>query len=194
RRITKYEHARLVALVSGSDTYAGFGRADLVIEAVFEDLQVKQQVLREVEAVTPGEAVFASNTSTIPIGRIAEAAQRPERVIGMHFFSPVARMPLLEVIPAARTGPRTISTAVAFGDRFVPEPAFALLVKDGRLGRKVGKGFYKYAKGKKHGVDPTAYALVGVHPNGGIRPAEIIQRLVLATLNEAARAVGEGVV
>ncbi len=273
RRITKYEHARLIALVAGSDTYAGFGRADLVIEAVFEDLQVKQQVLREVEAVTPGEAVFASNTSTIPIGRIAEAAQRPERVIGMHFFSPVARMPLLEVIPAVRTAPRTISTAVAFGrrmgktaivvkdtpgfwinrilapymneaghlllagvaieeidrlmvqwgfpvgpitlldevgldvaqkasgvlhaafgDRLVPAPAFALLVKNGRLGRKAGKGFYKYAKGKKHGVDPAAYALVGVHPNGGIRPAEIIQRLVLATLNEAARAVGEEVV
>src|SRR5438132_3811544 len=83
RRLTKYEHARLVALLSGADTYAGFGRADLVIEAVFEDLTVKRQVLREVEAVTPERAVFASNTSTIPIGRIAEAAQRPEQVIGM---------------------------------------------------------------------------------------------------------------
>ena len=273
RRITKYEHTRLIALVSGSDSYAGFGRADLVIEAVFEDLQVKQQVLREVEAATPEHAVFASNTSTIPITRIAEAAQRPERVIGMHFFSPVARMPLLEVIPGAHTTPGTVSTAVAFGrrmgktaivvkdtpgfwinrilapymneaghillegvaieeidrlmvqwgfpvgpitlldevgldvaqkasgvlhaafgDRLVPAPVFALLVKDGRLGRKAGKGFYKYANGKKRGVDPAAYALVGVHPNGGVRPAEILQRVVLTMLNEAARAVGEGVV
>jgi len=273
RRITKYEHTRLIALVSGSDSYAGFGRADLVIEAVFEDLQVKQQVLREVEAATPEHAVFASNTSTIPITRIAEAAQRPERVIGMHFFSPVARMPLLEVIPGARTTPGTVSTAVAFGrrmgktaivvkdtpgfwinrilapymneaghillegvaieeidrlmvqwgfpvgpitlldevgldvaqkasgvlhaafgDRLVPAPVFALLVKDGRLGRKAGKGFYKYANGKNRGVDPAAYALVGVHPNGGVRPAEILQRVVLTMLNEAARAVGEGVV
>jgi 3-hydroxyacyl-CoA dehydrogenase/enoyl-CoA hydratase/3-hydroxybutyryl-CoA epimerase len=273
RSITKFEHIRLIALVSGGDSYAGFGRADLVIEAVFEDLQVKQQVLREVEAATPEHAVFASNTSTIPITRIAEAAQRPERVIGMHFFSPVARMPLLEVIPGARTAPDTVRTAAAFGrrmgktvivakdtpgfwinrilapymneagslllvgvaieeidrlmvqwgfpvgpitlldevgldvaqkasgvlhdafgDRLVPAPAFALLVKDGRLGRKAGKGFYKYANGKKRGVDPAAYALVGVHPNGGIRPAEILQRLVLTMLNEAARAVGEGVV
>jgi 3-hydroxyacyl-CoA dehydrogenase/enoyl-CoA hydratase/3-hydroxybutyryl-CoA epimerase len=273
RSITKFEHIRLIALVSGGDSYAGFGRADLVIEAVFEDLQVKQQVLREVEAATPEHAVFASNTSTIPITRIAEAAQRPERVIGMHFFSPVARMPLLEVIPGARTAPETVRTAAAFGrrmgktvivakdtpgfwinrilapymneagnlllagvaieeidrlmvqwgfpvgpitlldevgldvaqkasgvlhdafgDRLVPAPAFALLVKDGRLGRKTGRGFYKYANGKKRGVDPAAYALVGVHPNGGIRPAEILQRLVLTMLNEAARAVGEGVV
>jgi len=273
RSITKFEHIRLIALVSGGDSYAGFGRADLVIEAVFEDLQVKQQVLREVEAAIPEHAVFASNTSTIPITRIAEAAQRPERVIGMHFFSPVARMPLLEVIPGARTAPDTVRTAAAFGrrmgktvivakdtpgfwinrilapymneagslllvgvaieeidrlmvqwgfpvgpitlldevgldvaqkasgvlhdafgDRLVPAPAFALLVKDGRLGRKVGRGFYKYANGKKRGVDPAAYTLVGVHPNGGIRPAEILQRLVLTMLNEAARAVGEGVV
>src|SRR5207247_8567170 len=89
RRIAKYEYARLAALLSGGDGYAGFGRADLVIEAVFEDLGVKQQVLREVEAAARDDAVFASNTSTIAIARIAEAASRPERVIGMHFFSPV---------------------------------------------------------------------------------------------------------
>src|SRR5205814_10560005 len=83
RRITPYEHARLVALLSGGDRYAGFGRAELVIEAVFEDLQVKQQVLREVETAAARDTVFASNTSTIPIHRIAEAASRPEQVVGM---------------------------------------------------------------------------------------------------------------
>jgi len=76
RRITKYEHARLVALLSGGDDYAGFGRSDLVIEAVFEDLTVKQQVLCEVEQATHEHAAFASNTSTIPIHRIAEPARR----------------------------------------------------------------------------------------------------------------------
>ncbi|HEV8305349.1 MAG TPA: fatty acid oxidation complex subunit alpha FadJ [Gemmatimonadales bacterium] len=273
RRITKYEHARLVALLSGGDGYAGFGRADLVIEAVFEDLAVKQQVLKEVEGATRETAVFASNTSTIPITRIAEAATRPERVIGMHFFSPVAKMPLLEVIPAARTAPGAVSTAVAFGrrmgktvivvkdspgfwvnrilapyageighllaegasveeidemavrfgfpvgpvtlldevgldvaekvahvmaaaygDRLQPSNGVAALVKAGRLGRKSGRGFYVYRGGRKRGVDGGVYELLGVHPNGGPRPAEILQRLVLGMLNEAARAVGEGVV
>jgi len=68
------------------------------------------------------------------------------------------------------------------------------MVKSGRLGRKAGKGFYKYAAGKKGAVDAGAYELIGVHPNGGPRPAEIIQRLVLMMLNEAARAVAEGIV
>jgi 3-hydroxyacyl-CoA dehydrogenase/enoyl-CoA hydratase/3-hydroxybutyryl-CoA epimerase len=117
RSATRLEAGRQFALVSGGIDYAGFRRADLVIEAVFEDLAVKQAVLREVEAATRPECVFASNTSTIPIGRIAEASARPEKVIGMHFFSPVHRMPLLEVIAAERTAPRTIVTAVAFGRR-----------------------------------------------------------------------------
>ncbi len=275
RRITKFEYARLVALLSGGDTYAGFGRAELTIEAVFEELGVKQQVLREVEAVIPPTGVFASNTSTIPITRIAEAAHAPERVIGMHFFSPVAKMPLLEVIPGARTAPQTISTAAAFGRRMgktvivvqdspgfwvnrilapyaneighllaegasiedidslavrfgfpvgpvtlldevgldvalkvaavmqeaygdhilpAPGPGVAALVKEGRLGRKSGRGFYLYKGGKKRDVDQSVYELLGVHPNGGPRPAEILQRLLLGMVNEAARALGEGVV
>ena len=275
RRFTKYEYARLVALLSGGDTYAGFGRAELTIEAVFEELGVKQQVLREVEAVLPPDGVFASNTSTIPITRIAEAARAPERVIGMHFFSPVAKMPLVEVIPGARTEPQTVSTTVAFGRRMgktvivvkdspgfwvnrilapygnevghllaegasiedidsmavrfgfpvgpvtlldevgldvavkvagvmqeaygdhiipVQGPGVAAMVKEGRLGRKSGRGFYFYKGGKKRGVDESVYSLLGVHPNGGPRPAEILQRLVLGMVNEAARALGEGVV
>ena len=273
RRITQYEHARLVALLSGGDSYAGFWRAELTIEAVFEELSVKQQVLREFEGAVPDGAAFASNTSTIPITSIAEAARVPERVIGMHFFSPVAKMPLLEVIPGERTAPGVVSTAVgfgrrmgktvivvkdspgfwvnrilapyaneighlmaegasietidgmavrfgfpvgpvtlldevgldvaekvahvmlaAYGDRLQPTAGVAALVKAGRLGRKSGRGFYEYSGGKKRGVDASAYELLGVHPNGGPRPAEVLQRLVLGILNEAARAVGEGVV
>src|SRR5438093_10420442 len=68
------------------------------------------------------------------------------------------------------------------------------MVKSGRLGRKAGKGFYKYAGGKKGSVDPAVYEVIGAHPNGGPRPAGIIQRLVLVMLNEAARAGGEGIV
>jgi 3-hydroxyacyl-CoA dehydrogenase / enoyl-CoA hydratase / 3-hydroxybutyryl-CoA epimerase len=117
RSATKLEGARQLALLSGGADYAGFRRADIVVEAVFEDLAVKQAVLREVEAATRPDCVFASNTSTIPIARIAEASAHPETVVGMHFFSPVHKMPLLEVIAAERTAPQTVVTAVAFGRR-----------------------------------------------------------------------------
>ena len=117
RRLTRPQFERLRALLSGGADYSGFGRADLVIEAVYEELEVKRQVLAEVEAVTRPEAIFASNTSTIPIGEIAAGAARPERVLGMHFFSPVEKMPLLEVIPTEATSPEAIVTAVRFGRR-----------------------------------------------------------------------------
>jgi 3-hydroxyacyl-CoA dehydrogenase/enoyl-CoA hydratase/3-hydroxybutyryl-CoA epimerase len=115
RRITKQEYERQSALLSGSGDWHGFERADLVIEAVFEDLAVKRTVMAEVEAVVRPEAVVASNTSTIPIASIAEGARHPERMLGMHFFSPVERMPLLEVIPTGITSPEAIATAVRFG-------------------------------------------------------------------------------
>ncbi len=115
RRLTRPQHQRLGALLSGTADYSGFTRADLVIEAVFEDLDVKRRVLAEVEREIRPEAIFATNTSTIPIRDIAAGAARPERVIGMHFFSPVERMPLLEIIPAEATDARTIVSAVRFG-------------------------------------------------------------------------------
>jgi 3-hydroxyacyl-CoA dehydrogenase/enoyl-CoA hydratase/3-hydroxybutyryl-CoA epimerase len=115
RRLTRPQHQRLAALLSGTADYSGFTRADLVIEAVFEDLDVKRRVLAEVEREIRPEAVFATNTSTIPIRDIAAGAARPERVIGMHFFSPVERMPLLEIIPSDATDSRTVVSAVRFG-------------------------------------------------------------------------------
>jgi 3-hydroxyacyl-CoA dehydrogenase/enoyl-CoA hydratase/3-hydroxybutyryl-CoA epimerase len=117
RRLTRSQYDRLSALLSGSAGYAGFSRADLVIEAVFEELETKRQVLAEIEAQVRPEAIFATNTSTIPIHQISARARHPERVLGMHFFSPVERMPLLEVIPTEATSPDTIVTAVRFGRR-----------------------------------------------------------------------------
>ena len=115
RRLTRPEHQRRIALLSGTTDYSGFGSADLIIEAVFEDLEVKRQVLAEVETAVQPDAIFATNTSTIPIADIAANASRPERVLGMHFFSPVEKMPLLEIIPTDRTSPEALVTAVRFG-------------------------------------------------------------------------------
>ncbi len=273
RSITRQEGRRRMELLSGGVDYSGFRRADLVIEAVFEDLQVKRAVLRDVEALAHAESIFASNTSTIPIARIAEASRHPETVIGMHFFSPVHRMPLLEVIPSDRTAPETTVTAVAFGRRmgktaivvrdrpgffinrilapYVAEaghllkegatieevdgamvewgfpvgpitlldevgldvavkvaavmseafgegmkPAIALdrLVAAGALGRKNGRGFYRYENGRKGGVDESVYGTLGLSRGPGVGAFHVKHRLTMAMLNEAARALAEQVV
>jgi len=132
RQITKVEYSDLMSLLGGTADYSGFGNVDLVIEAVFEDLNVKHQVLRETEAEIRPSAIFASNTSTIPIARIAEVSQRPERVLGMHFFSPVHKMPLLEVITTDSTDPDVTASAVAYGKKLGKT---VIVVRD-------GPGFY----------------------------------------------------
>jgi len=273
RRYHRREGARRLALVSGGTDFSGFRHADLVIEAVFEDLEVKRTVLRDVEAVATPECIFASNTSTIPIARIAEASHHPGTVIGMHFFSPVHRMPLLEIIVTGQTAPKTIVTAVAFGrkmgktvivvqdrpgffinrilspymnetghllvegtpiealdramtrygfpvgpvtlmdevgldvavkaggvmlealgERLTPAIRLDALVKAGRLGRKNGSGFFRYEKGKKVGVDEAVYGILGLTKGTGPGDAAITERLSLAMLNEAVRALEEGVI
>jgi 3-hydroxyacyl-CoA dehydrogenase/enoyl-CoA hydratase/3-hydroxybutyryl-CoA epimerase len=117
RHVTRQEYEDQLSLVAGTVSYEGFHGVPLVIEAVFEDVAVKHKVLREVEPLLHRDAIFATNTSTIPIAEIAAAAARPERVIGMHFFSPVHRMPLLEVVVTPHTAPDVVTTAVAFGRR-----------------------------------------------------------------------------
>lgn len=105
---------------------------DLVIEAVFEEIELKRRVLSEVEARVRDEAVFASNTSAIPIADIAAGARCPERVLGMHYFSPVPKMPLLEVIAAEKTAGWAVETARAFG---ISQGKTVIVVRD-------GPGFY----------------------------------------------------
>jgi len=117
KRLTRQQFDDQLVLVSGTTDYSGFRDADIVIEAVFEDIAVKHQVIRETEKVIGERAIFASNTSTIPIGRLAQASARPDRVIGMHFFSPVHKMPLLEVIVHAGTAPEVVATVVAYGKK-----------------------------------------------------------------------------
>ncbi|MCO7253317.1 fatty acid oxidation complex subunit alpha FadJ [Dickeya oryzae] len=113
RRITPAEQRRQMSLLSGGTDYRGFEHVDVVVEAVFEDIALKQQMVRDIEAVTPPHTVFATNTSSLPIHQIAAGASRPEQVIGLHYFSPVDKMPLVEVIPHAGTDDSTLATTVA---------------------------------------------------------------------------------
>jgi len=114
---------------TNTDDLAG---ADLVVEAVFEDLDLKRRIVAEVEELIAPDAVFASNTSALPIATIAEGARHPERILGMHYFSPVPKMPLLEIVVAEATAGWATATAKAYG---AAQGKTCIVVKD-------GPGFY----------------------------------------------------
>lgn len=273
KRIDKYEHARRTALLSGSPALADLAHRDLIVEAVFEDLEVKRQVIEDLEALVDERCIIASNTSTIPIGRLQTRARQPERIIGMHFFSPVERMPLVELIRGPSTAPWTVAAAArfgqrlgktvvvvndspgfwvnrilapyineagwlveegvevaeideamaslgfpvgplslvdevgldvsakaaavlhaAFGDRLAPAPVIRRLKDDGRLGRKSGRGFYRYSHGKRKVVDQLPRVPGREAKANAVPRHDLSRRPFLALLNEAARAAAEGVV
>lgn len=275
RRATPVERDAVLARVAGGTGLAGLAHADVVVEAVFEDLALKRKVLADVEAKAPG-ALFATNTSSLPVADIAAEAARPGDVVGMHYFSPVQKMPLLEVVRGPATSAEAVATAVAlgrrqgktvivvkdgpgfyttrilapylneaahavaegvaidrldralvaagfpvgpvqlmdevgidvgahvtevleaaFGARMKGPKAFAALARDDRKGRKNGRGFYLYEHGTTKGtrkVDDTIYAVLGVAPTSREPDEVLVERLVLAFVNEALRCLGEGIV
>jgi len=288
RFLLNSEMQKQLSMITGSVEYTGFKGLDIVVEAVFEDLSLKQSMVAEVEANCHKNTIFASNTSSLPIGNIAAKAERPENVIGLHYFSPVDKMPLVEIIPHEKTSDKTISNTVAFakkqgktpivvkdkagfyvnrilapymneaailllsgepidkidkalvkfgfpvgpmqlldevgidvgakigpilqadlGERFAAPAAFDKLLADGRLGKKVKKGFYQYQKqsplqtlintfkGIKAGqkqVDESIYTLLNIQAAGNLSATEISKRCTYMMLNEAARCVDEGIV
>jgi 3-hydroxyacyl-CoA dehydrogenase/enoyl-CoA hydratase/carnithine racemase len=126
-RISPDEANRLTALVSGSLDKAVFSDADFVIEAVFEELSVKQQVFAEVEDHVSAECVLATNTSSLSVTDMAAKLRHPARVVGFHFFNPVAVLPLLEIVRGERTDDATLATAFAVGKQLKKS---SVLVKD----------------------------------------------------------------
>ncbi|MEW6989482.1 fatty acid oxidation complex subunit alpha FadJ [Colwelliaceae bacterium 6441] len=272
RFMKKSEMQKQMAMITGTTDYTGFKDVDVVIEAVFEDLALKQNMVADIESNCKASTIFASNTSSLPIGQIAELAQRPENVIGLHYFSPVDKMPLAEIIAHEKTSDQTISTTVALakkqgktpivvkdkagfyvnrilapymneaaqlllagepvekldkalvkfgfpvgpmqlldevgidigakigpilqaelGERFASPEAFNKLIADGRLGKKVKKGFYQY-NSKKKLVDETIYPLLGISKNEKLTSDEISLRCVYMMLNEAVRCLDEGII
>lgn len=272
RILSKAELQLAMNRITGTTDYTGMRHTDIVIEAVFEDLALKQSMVADIERECREQTIFASNTSSLPIAQIAENAARPENVIGLHYFSPVEKMPLVEIIPHEGTSEETIARTVNFarkqgktpivvkdkagfyvnrilapyvneaanlllagepiekidqalvefgfpvgplalldevgvdigskiapilekelGDRFKAPDAFARMIDSKRLGRKTGKGFYKYeSKGKK--VDESVYDLLGITPAPRLNKQEIASRCVAQMLNEAARCLDEGII
>jgi 3-hydroxyacyl-CoA dehydrogenase / enoyl-CoA hydratase / 3-hydroxybutyryl-CoA epimerase len=274
RRMTRGEMQRKLARITGTTDWSGFQRCDAVVEAVVENLNIKRQVLAEFESVEKPGAIFATNTSTIPITDIAAEAKHPENVVGMHFFNPVDRMPLVEVIRGAKTSDQAMATIAAFARKmgktvvycndgpgfvvnrilgpYMNESGFLLeegnsiesidkamldfgmpmgpltlldevgidvaakvavilgdafgermtqrsgvvekLYKDGRYGKKNGKGVYVYKDGKRQGPDPMVYKLIGVHAPKPADARAVVERMILAMINEAALILDEKIV
>lgn len=262
------------ALLHGTLTYEKFDDVDLVIEAVVERMPVKQQVLRECEERIPPEAVFTTNTSSLSVSALASAARHPERVVGLHFFNPVHRMPLVEVVRSEVTSEEAMATAFgfvldmgktpvlvadgpgflvnrllapylneagflleegatideidrallefgmpmgpcrlldevgfdvaehvghelesAFGERMAGSPLLGVLREEGRLGKKNGRGFYRYERGREKGADPEVARMLSRRFGAkGPGAEEIRRRCLYPMVNEAAYALADGVV
>ncbi|SDO87735.1 3-hydroxyacyl-CoA dehydrogenase [Pedococcus dokdonensis] len=157
---------RLKALVTGATSKDGFADADFVIEAVFEEMSVKKQVWAEIEAIVSPECVLATNTSSLSITEMAAELQHPERVVGFHFFNPVAVMPLLEIIKGERTDDATLATAFATGKGLKKT---TILVKDSPsfiVNRLLGRFMGEVAKVVDEGtpIEVADRAFAGLAP------------------------------
>ncbi|MCY9845630.1 fatty acid oxidation complex subunit alpha FadJ [Vibrio caribbeanicus] len=127
RIISKAQLQSQMLQLSGGVDFTRFKHTDIVIEAVFEDLELKQTMVSDVEQNAKPTTIFATNTSSLPIKQIAEKAARPENVVGLHYFSPVEKMPLVEVIPHEGTSAETVATVVEFARKQGKTP---IVVKD----------------------------------------------------------------
>ena len=153
-RGTHEAKAEMLARITPTTDYALLKGCDLVIEAVFEDRSIKADVTRKAEAVLDKRAVFASNTSTLPITGLAEASERPKNFIGLHFFSPVDKMPLVEIIKGKKTSAETLAKAFDFVQQIKKTP---IVVNDSR-------GFYTSRCFATYPMEGMTLLAEGQHP------------------------------
>lgn len=130
KKLTEEKKAEVLSRITATTDYAALNGCDLIVEAVFEDPKVKADVTAKAEAVIPADAIFATNTSTLPISELAKASARPDQFIGIHFFSPVDKMALVEIIRGRQTGERAVAKALDFVRQIRKTP---IVVNDARF-------------------------------------------------------------
>ncbi len=149
KKMTSERMAKVISQITPTLSYADFGATNFVVEAVVENEKVKKSVLLDVEKAVGPDAVLASNTSTISITKLAEGLARPEKFCGMHFFNPVHRMPLVEIIRGAKSSPETIATAVNYANQMGKTP----IVVNDCAGFLVNRILFPYFKGFVHLIE-----------------------------------------
>ncbi len=178
-KLTAEKAEAMLARIQTTDTYADLAGADLVIEAVFEDRDIKATVTKKTEAVIPESAIFASNTSTLPISGLAEASKRPEQFIGIHFFSPVDKMPLIEVILGEKTGDKATAVALDYIQQLRKTP---IVVNDSR-GFYTSRVFGVYTREGMsmlaEGVAPALIENVARQAGMPVGPLEVMDEVTL---------------
>lgn len=194
-RMTADDAADVLERIHATTDYADLGGCELVIEAVFEDADIKADVTARTEAVIAEDAVFASNTSTLPITGLAKASKRPERFIGIHFFSPVDKMPLVEVIVAEKTGDAAIAQALDYVQQIRKTP---IVVNDSR-GFYTSRVFGTYSKEGiamlAEGVNPALIENVSKHAGMPVGPLAVTDEVTLElsylVMRQTKKALGE---
>lgn len=163
-KIDGVKFGKTLSAIRPTLNYGDFGNVDIVVEAVVENAKIKQSVLSEVEKLVKKDAILASNTSTISITKLAEALERPENFVGMHFFNPVHMMPLVEVIRGAKSSDEAVATTVAYAKKMGKTPVvvndcpgflvnrvlfpyfggFGMMLRDGADFQKIDKVMEKF--------------------------------------------------
>lgn len=176
---TEEASAAVLARITPSDDVANFVDVDFVIEAVFESVDIKQAVFKSIQAHVLPDTVLGSNTSTLPITTLAEGVDRPEDFIGVHFFSPVDRMPLVEIIVGAKTSDSTLAKAFDFTQQIRKMP---IVVRDSRgffTSRVITKFLDEAVAALGEGVEPTVIEQAGLQAGYPAPPLQLLDELTL---------------
>jgi 3-hydroxyacyl-CoA dehydrogenase/enoyl-CoA hydratase/3-hydroxybutyryl-CoA epimerase len=187
-----------LARIKATAAYEDLRQCDLIVEAVFEDTQIKAGVTAKAEAIIPASAIFASNTSTLPISGLAEASLRPQQFIGLHFFSPVERMPLVEVIMGAATSQETLAKSLDFVAQLKMTP---IVVTDSRgfyTSRVFQTFIHEGMRMLEDGVTPALIENAAKFAGFPVGPLALVDELTLKLpwkiVKEAEAALGAGFV